>query len=90
MQLGQWERKWDNFRDIPFWQHHLTSEITWDEPTTEDILNNSQWSFPPKKMDTVYDLESVSKKAHSSREKETLEAATRILKRRRDALLKKK
>lgn len=90
-ELQLWTKKYDHFNDAPFWQHALTNEIRWKEPTVECIVENASWSFPPTESKQPKDtIDMMRNRANNALDKESLVAATNILKRRKEALKKKK
>ena len=86
--LRLWARKWDKFRDIPYWQHSLTFETIWQEPSLEFIIEHSKWSFPPKTPEQTTNLIDAKNEATSRLDKEALNAAMNILKKRKGAMQK--
>ena len=84
-------KKYDHFNDKTFWQHALTNDIKWKEPTIEFIIENASWSFPPTEPKQPKEtIDMMRNRANSGLDKESLTAATNILKRRKEALKKNK
>jgi hypothetical protein len=92
-QMKLWHQGYDEFQEIPFWQHSLTKEIQWKEPTIEFVLATSGWSFPRplSKPDRAVEinLNPARLRIANSTEKEVLTAATNMLRRRKAQLERK-
>ena len=37
-QKGKWVENWDEYNDVPFWEHNETGETRWTEPLLEEWL----------------------------------------------------
>ncbi len=80
--------KYDNFNDRQFWQHSLTQEIRLKAPTIETIIESASWSFPPTdKEQSLESLDYIRKRVNNTLDKERLNAAISVLRKRKKYLL---
>ena len=100
IQLSLWTKKWDEFNDRAYWSHCLTGENTLDAPTITSV-QKSGWTHPelrslqgkqscgPNNNPThIYEKIDCRNEWREGRlEKEALEAAKKVLERRRRNLL---
>lgn len=82
--------KYDNFNDRHYWKHALTQEIQFEEPRLETMIGGTYITFQPSEDEKpIKSLDLISKRLHTALDKEHLNAATSLLRKRRQILLEK-